>query len=162
KQRDRAEHESYSANLQAAQSLIASADYEDARERLFRCAPRLRGWEWRFLYAQSDTSAAILHGAGDSGLRPSLRLSADGRRIYYVMERTVHAWDIPSWQPVANYGIFGAILGSNSDASLAVTRTPGLPSNDLLIVEPLSGKTVARLPGHGDAIQAVFSSDGSR
>jgi WD40 repeat protein/serine/threonine protein kinase len=166
RQRDTAERESYSANLQSAQSLIASSDYEEARDRLFRCAPRLRGWEWRHLYAESDTSAAVLQGAGDAIQSPTqqamLHFSADGKRVYVNMQKTIHAWDVSSWQPIANYGPFGRILGLNGDATRAVTRTPGVPSQNLLVIEPSSGKTVALLEGHGSATMAVFSADGSR
>ena len=166
RQRDIAERESYFANLANADALIESSKYGAAQEGLFRCAPRLRGWEWRMLYANSDTSVAHLQGAGDPDPQfpggGQLGFSPDSRRLYHSMVRTVHVWDVPSWQSVASYGVFGEILGMAPDGSRIVTRSPRNAEPGLLILEPASARRIAVLRDHPGAGSAAFSPDGAR
>jgi len=162
RQRDIAERQAYQANLANADALIESGDVDTARERLFQCPPRLRGWEWRLLYALSDTSVATLRASGDpcSGAQidtMTFAWSPDMKRLYYPMYRTVHAWDVPSWKPVADYGIFGPVLGISHDGSRIVTRALRKDDPELLILEPSTGKRIAALQGHPMALVAAFS-----
>ena len=165
-QRDIAERQSYEANLANADALIESGDVEAARERLFQCPQRLRNWPWRLLYALSDTSTATLRGTGDpvpddetGGI--TFAFSPDGKRMYFRMRRTVHAWEIPSWKPVADYGVFGPILGMSQDGSSIVTRSLRKGDPELFILDPVTGRRIARLTGHPATLTAGFNLAGN-
>jgi serine/threonine protein kinase/WD40 repeat protein len=54
------ESELYAANIAAAMLHVESENAPAASARLEQCPERLRGWEWRFLSAQADASAATL------------------------------------------------------------------------------------------------------
>ena len=153
------------ANLASADTMIEGGDPEGGRERLFRCAPRLRGWEWRLLYSLSDTTAARLHGNGDPWeahfVTPNFRFSGDGRHVYYSMLRSVHGWEMGSWKPVGDYAVRGAILAMSRDGSKVVVRAPERADADLAVIEPASGRQLAILRGHLDAYAAAFSPDGT-
>jgi len=162
RQRDVAERQAYQANLANADALIEGGEEETARDRLFQCPPRLRGWEWRLLYALSDTSVATLRGTGDPAPAvqigaPSFAWSPDQSRLYFPMYRTVHAWDAASWKPVADYGVFGPVLGMSRDGSRIVTRALRKDDPELLILKPSSGRRLTALRGHPAALAAAFS-----
>jgi WD40 repeat protein/serine/threonine protein kinase len=164
--RESAEREGYVANLANAEALLEASDYEGARERLFRCTPRLRGWEWRLLYARSDTTVARLQGTGDPVLTypgtGHFAFAPDGSKVFYCMDRTVHAWTMPGWQRNGDFGVFGHILGIAGDGSRILTRSvsPGEPQ--LLVVEPFSRRTLATLDEHSGAQWAAFDRQGER
>ena len=166
-QRDIAERQGYEANLANADALIEAADVESARDLLFQCPTRLRGWEWRLLYALSDTSVTTLRATGDPVPSPQIQamqfaFTPDHERMYFHMYRTVHAWAIPSWKPVEDSGVFGPILSMSRDGARIVTR--GLRRDDpqLLILDTHSGKRIAMLRDHPGALAAAFSLSGDK
>jgi WD40 repeat protein/serine/threonine protein kinase len=165
-QRDIAERQSYRANLANADALIEASEYEGARARLFECAPRLRGWEWRMLYAQSDTSERLLHAPGDPlhGFLPQafLGFSPEGMRLFYTTLRTTHGWDTASWEPVVHCGPFRAVLGMAPDGSKIAALSPKRGTVDLLVIDSSSGRRVSTLSGHTRVGAAAFSPDGER
>jgi len=167
RQRDIAERQAYQANLANADALIESGDVDTARERLFQCPPRLRGWEWRLLYALSDTSVATLRATGDpipAGEVGSATFAFNpaGTRLYFHMRRTVHAWEMPSWKPAADYGVFGPIVGMSQDGSRIVARALHKGEPDLLILDTGSGTRIATPHGHSGVLTAAFNATADR
>ena len=162
RQRTVAEQESYTANLASADALIGAGQYDEARRHLFNCPRRLRGWEWRMVYAQTDNSLAAVHGTGDeiSGRgRVYAGFTADAKRLYSTMAQTVHVWDTSNWQSLGNYGPFGDILAVAPNLERVLTiEPPGGPG--LLLIEPRSGRQLVRLGEHANASAGAFSPDG--
>ena len=54
----------YHAHVAAAQADLQLGRADSARRRLLAAAPQHRGWEWRYLAAQCDTSLTKLDGPG--------------------------------------------------------------------------------------------------
>ncbi len=164
RQRDLAETQGYLASLANAAILLGEPDFTGAREQLFRCAPRLRGWEWRLLLALSDTSAVTLFAGGDPPpfqQAGHLVFSRDSRHVCFTMDRTVHEWSTGSWQPEATRNAFGRVVGLSRDGTLiAARRTRGDPER-LLVVEDASGTVLSTLDGYWDLAAAELSDDGT-
>ncbi len=59
---ERAEWQSYLANITAAHVALVSSEPDAVRRHLEACPDEHRGWEWRYLDAQSDNSAVRLAG----------------------------------------------------------------------------------------------------
>ncbi len=75
-QRHEAEQQSYFARIAAAEGSLALGRTGYAREHLAQCREQQRGWEWRYLAAQTDNSA-IHRAIGRSAIR-DLALSPRG------------------------------------------------------------------------------------
>jgi len=67
---ERARHEvtrqNYVANLFSADASLRTGEMREAKRRLLACDPALRNWEWRHLYARTDTSLATIDAGGSS------------------------------------------------------------------------------------------------
>ncbi len=161
RQRDIAERESYAANLNNAASEVAACDSASARELLFRCPARLRGWEWRLLYALSDTSIRTLQATGENpGVYPEdgqLAFDGDSKTVWMPMAYSVHTWKTADWTPGPSYGLFGRILGMSADGSKVATAGPD--ETAVQVVDVRSGRAVATLKA-GEAATARFSPSG--
>ena len=166
RQREIAERQSYLANLTSAQAQINGGDYASARDLLFQCVPRLRGWEWRLLYALTDTSARRLQAGGESygGFPPEgqIAFTPGAGAVCIRMAHSVHCWNTKSWTPGPAHGMFGLILGMAADGSAIATRAPGEGASRVLIIELPSQKTVATLNWPEGMAVAGFSPDGTR
>ncbi len=83
RERDAAEYEAYVAHLTAADASFLSEQPARVRENLDACPARLRGWEWRYLDALSDTSAATV-SLGPHYPIESMSLSPDGELVAFT------------------------------------------------------------------------------
>ena len=86
-QRTAADGQSYFANIAAADLLLRSNQIAEARKRLAAAPPALRGWEWQYLYAESDPSLATLGSGG--GAVTSISFTPDGSSLVWVADRGV-------------------------------------------------------------------------
>ena len=59
-EREAANHQSYLANVAAADAHVRATEGNDARRRLLAAPAALRNWEWRYLWAASMPVAATL------------------------------------------------------------------------------------------------------
>lgn len=59
KERDAKEFEAYVANIRAAQTALKAGEYANCARHLKDCLERLRGSEWKYLNATSDTSLLL-------------------------------------------------------------------------------------------------------
>jgi serine/threonine protein kinase/WD40 repeat protein len=57
-ERESIERRNYTADLAAAERLVNLNQPEPARELLLACSPEMRNWEWRHLWARSESGAA--------------------------------------------------------------------------------------------------------
>jgi WD40 repeat protein len=165
-----ARHQSYVANLIAADLHLRSNEIAEARRRLFSCPKDLRNWEWRHLFLKSDFSVATLYTLGDSdeeNLRLSFAFSTDGSRIYSNTQHTLYSWDAATFLPVARWSGFGSIvaIAPHAEKILSKMYTTGVAEADhtLHIFDPFSHRLIATFPGHQDDVTAAaFSPDGAR
>ncbi len=114
--RERAESEGYAANLSAAELQLESGHASDARTRLARATPALRGWEWRHLMARTDQSVATIYSAHqfvgpEYHLRGSeIRFNQDGSQLFCYRDSFLRSWDTASKRVMTNLSGLGRIL----------------------------------------------------
>lgn len=170
RQGDIARHQSYAANLAAADLHLRSNEIAEARRRLLSCSKDLRGWEWRHLFLKSDFSVATLYTLGDSdgeNLQISFAFSSDGSKIYSSTQHTLYSWDAATFLPTGRWSGFGSILAvaPRAERVLSKTYTTGGAEADhvLRVFDPFSRRLIATFPGHQyEVTAAAFSPDGTR
>ncbi len=97
-QRQAADRKSYVATLTAADLLIRNSQTAEARTRLAQVPPGSRGWEWRYLFTESDSSLAALGSGGGAVI--SLEFTPDGSRLVWVGDLGVlRGADAATFQP---------------------------------------------------------------
>ncbi len=95
----KASENEYAATIQAAAAALAVHDGATAKDRLERIDPVRRGWEWRYLNAQTDQSVGGVDVPGAvPGEVPLIAFSVDGDTLYTATRSTVAAIDAQSWQ----------------------------------------------------------------
>ncbi|MBX3354848.1 MAG: protein kinase [Phycisphaeraceae bacterium] len=63
-ERDEATRLAYRGTMASAEAALRAGEYRRLRERLAEAPTHLRGWEWRYLKAQSEPGLMVVHGAG--------------------------------------------------------------------------------------------------
>ncbi|MCZ7579185.1 MAG: serine/threonine-protein kinase [Dehalococcoidia bacterium] len=131
-QRRAAEQNAYVANL-----LAAASDPYSARQQLDACPEHLRGWEWDYLNANSDTSELVIHEATPPSYgSPQFWFSPDGSRIVTtgnwgsatgLRNAAVKVWDAATGESVLTLEgeSYGAAL-SPDGARIAVCTGVGV------------------------------------
>jgi WD40 repeat protein/serine/threonine protein kinase len=160
--RKAAELEAYVANLAAADASAVANEPARVRAGLDACPEALRGWEWRWLNARSDSSLAVLRG--HEGAVTSAALSPDGTRIVTASsDHTARVWDASSAAEVAVLrGHEGGVVSAafSPDGTRIVTASW---DNTARVWDAASGKELAVLRGHERGVESVaFSPDGTR
>ncbi|MFN0010457.1 MAG: protein kinase domain-containing protein [Phycisphaerales bacterium] len=156
------EHNSYLANIQMSQAELDSGDFVRLRQRLDSCPTYMRGWEWRWLSAQTDTSAAELRGHTKS--ISSATFSPDGARIVTASEdTTARVWDAASGASLAE------LKGHTKSVSSAAFSSEGTRivtagwDETARVWDAATGASLAELTGHTAPVRsAAFSPDGAR
>jgi WD40 repeat protein len=115
RERDKAEAESYSANLIAADLQLRAGHVETARSKLAKALPGLRGWEWHHLLARTDQSTATIYTLGLLGpevhLRaPEMRFNESGTQLFVYGGDYLHSWDLASKRLVTAWSGPGRVL----------------------------------------------------
>jgi WD40 repeat protein/serine/threonine protein kinase len=99
RQRTVADRQSYLANITAADLLIQSNQPAEARRRLAAAPSSLRGWEWEYLFGQTDASTMTLGSGG--GAAHSVSFTPDGSRLVWLTEYgDLHVADRSTGLPV--------------------------------------------------------------
>ena len=162
-ERAAAEWQGYKAQLAAANADIDAARFGSARDLLLSTPPKLRGWEWKYLYWLSDTSLTTLN-TGETGFEVHMAFSPDGSRLLVSTASALHAWELGTFRRTADYGPFRTIRAMSRDGTKIVCLGGGNGnSRGLEIVDPLSRSVSAVLEGSSStALDIVFSGDGSR
>jgi len=156
-----AETEAYIANLFAAGAALASHEPGYVRPRLDACAPRLRGWEWRYLNARSDASLITLRGHG--GMVYSVAFSPTGDRVVTASsDKTAKVWDAQTGRLLAT------LAGHNDEVRSAVFH----PAGDRVLTasydrtarvwDPANGEQVAEWPHQYGLRSAAYDPTGQR
>jgi WD40 repeat protein len=178
RQRDLAEWEGYKAHLAAANAEIDAFRADQAKELLFQCPARFRGWEWKHLYAMADSSSITVTSSylttyGRTGSISRFGFRNSPRRPWLATHEMVKEIDLKSGAVVATYGTFGAIITMSRDARRLVRRPHtgsnwsglwvGDQENIAEVLDLPSGRLIFPLRGHKARINAAaFNRDGSR
>ena len=114
-EQQRAELESYSADLIAAEMQSRAGETEDAKVKLASTSPALRGWEWRHLMARIDQSTATIYVPEFSGpdihIRSrEMRFSADGAQLFSYGNSFLRSWDLATKRVMTDLSGLGRIL----------------------------------------------------
>ncbi len=129
------ERQLYLANIIAAQALLKAGD-RGVSERLSNCPPHLRGWEWRWLSAVSDSG--VLH-------MPTVDIEVDsaftnpaGTRILTFSQHDSALWDSRTGTLIKKLG-----AGGNMSRDGTLVATLGLTG--AAVWDALTGNQVAEL-----------------
>ena len=156
RQKQEAQWQSYVANIAAADAHMRAGELSAAQQRLLNCEPSLRGWEWRYVWARSDTSKATLYPAGDIH---SIGFSRNGRQILLASSDHVEVWDASTFTLTTTYRRFPSVLALSPDGTrvLAVGSKEGEP---LELMDPATRTDVVRVQGPSERPRSVaFSMD---
>jgi eukaryotic-like serine/threonine-protein kinase len=129
-----ADDQGYVANISAADALLRSNRAAEARTRLAACPVALRGWEWSYLYAQTDASVLTI-GAGGTEAR-NVQFTPDGSRVVWTTDQGVlraadAATGLPipgtQWPPPGAPLPPGSVIAVSPDGRRAVVAPLELP-----------------------------------
>lgn len=157
-----ARYKAYVGNVTAASAAFRLCEENPLRARLDACPVELRGWEWRHLHADADSSLATLRGHTERV--GYVAFSPDSRRLVTASsDHTARVWAIPS-------GAELAVLGGHAAALLCAAFSPdgvriltASVDKTAKVWDADTGQELATLRGHTDSLNcAVFSPDGRR
>jgi eukaryotic-like serine/threonine-protein kinase len=116
RERERAEFEGYASNLSAAELQLEAGQASDARTRLARATPSLRGWEWWHLMARTDQSVATIYSAHEfygpevRGRVYAMRFNQDATQLFGYRDSFLRSWDIASKRLMTDLSGLGRVL----------------------------------------------------
>ncbi len=115
REQERAERESYSANLSAAEIQLRFGEVGEAKGRLASTSPMLRGWEWHHLMARTDESSASIYspelkGPENKRRFQEMRFSEDGSQLFHYGTTLLRSWDLTTKQLVTDLSGLGRVL----------------------------------------------------
>ncbi len=156
------ERNAYIANVQMAGAAREAGRDDLARARLDACPEPLRGWEWRWLDAETDRSLLRLHGH-DGAVR-CIAWSPDGTRVLTgSADGTARLWDAAAGTEILRTreddgGILSVDFAPDGRRFVTSAADGGARVRDAV-----TGETLARLTGHHAVpLEAFFSPDGTR
>ena len=127
----------YAANLAAADASLRAMNSREAIQRLDRCSADLRGWEWRRLRLEADSSLSMIEL--DSHQASAVAFSPDGRRLAVGTSQDL--------------GRLGTGLRPSSEDNL----------RPIFVIDVATDERVFELPGHAGSITALaYTNDGTR
>jgi eukaryotic-like serine/threonine-protein kinase len=159
---NRIERESYFANVTMAQANLDMRRFDRARERLSACPENLRGWEWRWLDSQCDSS--IVAFKGHTAEVHDAAFSPDGARIVTAsLDHSARIWDAPSGALIAELKCHTSSVRTvafSPDGTRIVTASDDFTAR---IWDADSGTSIVELKGHtASVLDAAFSPNGAR
>jgi WD40 repeat protein/predicted Ser/Thr protein kinase len=165
RQREIAQKQSYSANLNAAELLLRAGEATEARHRLLLSRTDLRGWEWKHLFLKTDSSIATLHPDPQPGNRSEFLSTFAFRRgrIFWSTGRSVQSWDGATYRPAERYGPFEDIIAISPDATRIISRVTAEALKGrvtLHVVDTASGKMTTSITYEGQLVLALFAPGG--
>jgi WD40 repeat protein len=170
---ERAEAESYSATLIAANLQLRAGETDDARAKLANTSPALRGWEWRHLMALTDQSIATIYVPDLLGPQvhvhtQEMRFSEDGAQLFSYGNGFLRSWDLATKHMVTDLSGLGRILAVGPYGRTVLVGPQldifaDLPPEgfDLRLYDVSSRQVLSVLRGmNGNSDEAAISADG--
>ncbi|MCC6320433.1 MAG: protein kinase [Phycisphaerales bacterium] len=155
-----AEHHSYTANIFGAHMALKAGDGPSVQARLEAAPPGERGWEWRYLMAQTDQAMSELETPEPVGfVRP---LGRTGVVVGSCRSGTLRGWDIRSGRQVWEApSIEGTV---NMCVSADGRRVVTLDNQELAVHNGGSGSLIKRwhVADQQTLGSAWLTADGSR
>ncbi len=159
---DTIERNAYVAHVQMARAALEMQRYDWMRERLDACPPRLRGWEWRWLDAESDSSI-MKWQVGEAYEDVSATFSPDGTSVAVVRgDKPVCIRDAITGETLVELKGHTHTVSSaefSPDGKCIVT---GSEDGTARVWDSRTGQIRTELKTHGAVISADFSPDGTR
>jgi WD40 repeat protein len=156
----RAQYQTYRARMAAAAAALSHHDVADAARQLNEAPEKLRGWEWRHLYARLDDSAAVL---------PAGQVSRRGASGFCLAAFTYDALVVEdeAGRPISSTPLRGVPRGLPviHSVDVATWLAAGMLDGSegvIRLLESSGRERLLRLPPgrQGDAMH--FSADGKR
>ncbi len=168
-----ARQRAYASDMNIAAEALRVNNLGHAKDLLDRQHPQpgqrdLRGWEWRYLWAQTRSDALSTLGQKNSEIG-SLAVSADGRWLAagLVHKGGVFIWDLASGREVADLApdtMRAAVAFSPAEPLLAFASTSTAPGKEekatLSLWNAATRQMVAEFPLDGMCAGLAFSKDG--
>jgi hypothetical protein len=151
-EREASDHQSYLANVAAADAHVRATEGNDARRRLLAAPASLRNWEWRYLWAASMPVAATLP-KGDL-------LAVSGRSVFIARESRLEEWDRVTFARSASHALPGEALAADSKGRRVLVRSTAEKPPSYAVVDVATGETLSR-PALGNQPWVRFAPDGS-
>jgi serine/threonine-protein kinase len=125
-EKERAEAQSYAANLAAAADETAAGRWASAETRLYNVNTLFRGWEWRHLMARMDQSTATLYLRAQSNVAGdgSISFSGDGTQALVYAGTTLRFWDLATHRALADFSVPGRIMVIEPNSNTALVAPP--------------------------------------
>jgi WD40 repeat protein len=125
----RLEIETYAANLSAADLHLRAGQAGEAISLLTAAPAFLRGWEWRYLAARSDESAASIYSPEFSGVEthrrfPEMRFGEEGAQLFSYGDAYVRSWDVHSKRLATDLSGLGRVLAIGPQGKTVLTGPP--------------------------------------
>jgi WD40 repeat protein len=173
-ERERAEGESYAANLIAADLQLRTGQLDNARSKLATAPLGLRGWEWRYLVARTDQSTATIYTREFVGREvhvrfPELRFNESGTELFAYGSTYLRSWDLAAKRVVTDWSVPGRVLAVGPFGNTVLVG----PQLDCFVDPPAEGfvlrlydvrtrKVLSALRGmNGNPGSAAISADGN-
>ena len=150
----------YFHSIALAQNAYEERNITQLKKLLRDCPADLRGWEWRYLWRQSDSSAATLHGHEDSVT--AVACFADGTRVASASrDGSVRIWDLLTGKETM-------VLAGNGGGLEALAISPegtyiaaGGHDHTVYLWNVATEELAGALPGHRNTVTALaFSPTG--
>lgn len=156
-----AEFEAYVANIAAAESALRVNEIATVRQRLDACPEHLRGWEWRYLDAESDQSLLVVREPNGSILLGTV--TTDGVAVVTTTDVDHVVWirDVTAGTSIALRGHAERVRYASVDSQGARLVTAS-DDQTARIWDARTGVELVRLEGHGKLVYtAMFDRDGA-
>jgi WD40 repeat protein/serine/threonine protein kinase len=162
RQREETEREAYFAAISAATAALDQGEIPLARQLLGEAAPTLRGWEWAYLQAQTDTSSLTL--GGHSFPVVNVEFSPDGKALTTRSPGSTIVFNAANGAEVSRGNNDQGAVFSPDGTRVAEACAVDLDKKPAVRVsDARSGREVALLRGHAkDVVCVAFSPDGRR
>ncbi|MHC4472392.1 MAG: WD40 domain-containing protein [Planctomycetota bacterium] len=158
-ERRAAEFQAYVANIAAAGAALQGSEVAEARQCLERAPEHLRGWEWRYLLARTDTSARTIpwphHQTCTGGIGPNGGIVVASGKFQFSRPYEILAWDVASGEVLYS-------IPTETTAADAFAFNPdgkrlavGYRDGSLELRHAATGELERELEGHEEFVIAV-------
>jgi WD40 repeat protein/serine/threonine protein kinase len=157
REREQTAREAYFAAISAATAALDQSEIQLARQLLGETPPAMRGWEWAYLQAQTDTSSLTL--SGHSAPVVGVEFSPDVRELVTRSSGGTIVFSAATGAELRRGNVVSDIAVTSPDGKRLAA---GSQDNTARVWDASTGKTIVTLRGHQGPVRAVaFSANGA-